>query len=109
MDQKIVFLTILGMAVVTYVPRAAPMLALAARGIPEPVMRWLSYVPVAVLSAMLAPALVLREGSFDFSMDNLFFWAAIPSFALAIKTRSFFGTVALGMGLVAAGRFFLGG
>ncbi|GAB7023369.1 AzlD domain-containing protein [Salidesulfovibrio brasiliensis] len=109
MDQKIVFLTIVGMAVVTYVPRAAPMLALAARGIPEPVMRWLSYVPVAVLSAMLAPALVLREGSFDFGMDNLFLWAAIPAFALAIKTRSFFGTVALGMGLVAAGRYFLGG
>ncbi len=58
---------------------------------------------------MLAPALVLREGSFDFGMDNLFLWAAIPAFALAIKTRSFFGTVALGMGLVAAGRYFLGG
>lgn len=109
MDQKIIFFTIVGMAAVTYVPRALPMLVLASRSIPESVMRWLSYVPVAVLSAMLAPALLLRDGSLDFGFDNLFLWAAVPAFLLAITTRSFFGTVALGMGLVAAGRFLFGG
>ncbi|QJB54996.1 AzlD domain-containing protein [Pseudodesulfovibrio sp. zrk46] len=108
MDEKIVILTIVGMTIVTYIPRVAPMLALASRSLPEPMVRWLSYVPTAVLSAMLFPSLLLKENAFDFSGDNFFLWAAIPAFLLAWKTKSFFGTVALGMGLVAAGRYFLG-
>nr|WP_321258058.1 AzlD domain-containing protein [uncultured Pseudodesulfovibrio sp.] len=106
MDQKIVFLTFLGMLAVTYIPRVLPMLALASRTLPEPVVRWLSYVPVAVLSAMLFPALLLKDMSFNFDPDNYFLWAAIPAFILAWRTRSFFGTVALGMALVAGARYF---
>lgn len=108
MDQKIIFLTFLGMLAVTYVPRMAPLVALASRSLPEPVVRWLSYVPVAVLSAMLFPSLLLKEKQFDFSSDNYFLWAAVPAFLLAWRTKSFFGTVALGMALVALGRYFLG-
>jgi branched-subunit amino acid transport protein len=108
MDQKIVFLTIVGMLAVTYVPRMVPLVALASRTLPEPVVRWLSYVPAAVLSSMLFPALLLRDGHLDLSLDNYFLWAAVPAFLLAWRTKSFFGTVALGMALVAAGRYFLG-
>jgi len=107
-DEKVVLLTIVGMTLVTYIPRVAPVLALASRTLPAPVVRWLSFVPTAVLSAMLFPSLLLKESSFDFSMENYFLWAAVPAFLLAWRTKSFFGTVALGMGLVAAGRFFIG-
>ncbi|MBC15516.1 MAG: branched-chain amino acid ABC transporter [Desulfovibrio sp.] len=108
MEEQIVLLTIVGMTLVTYIPRFVPVLALASRTLPEPLIRWLSYVPTAVLSAMLVPSLLLKDASFDFSMENYFLWAAIPAFILAWRTKSFFGTVALGMGLVAAGRYFLG-
>jgi branched-subunit amino acid transport protein len=107
-DEKTVFLTIVGMTLATYVPRVAPALTLASRSLPDPVVRWLSYVPTAVLSAMLFPALLLRDSTFDLSLENLFLWASVPAFALAWKTRSFFGTVALGMAVVAAGRLFQG-
>jgi len=106
MDEQTVILTIVGMTLVTYIPRVAPVLALASRSLPEPLVRWLSFVPTAVLSAMLFPSLLLRDGSFDLSPQNFFLWAAIPAFILAVKTKSFFGTVALGMALVAAGRYF---
>ncbi|SOB59932.1 Branched-chain amino acid transport [Pseudodesulfovibrio profundus] len=108
MEEQIVLLTIVGMTLVTYIPRFVPVLALASRTLPEPLIRWLSYVPTAVLSAMLVPSLLLKDTSFDFSVENYFLWAAIPAFILAWRTKSFFGTVALGMGLVAAGRYFLG-
>lgn len=108
MDQEIVFLTIVGMLAVTYVPRMVPLVALASRTLPEPVIRWLSYVPSAVLASMLFPALLLKDGQFDVTLSNHFLWAAIPAFLLAWRTRSFFGTVALGMALVAAGRYFFG-
>jgi branched-subunit amino acid transport protein len=106
MDQAIVFMTIAGMCAVTYVPRALPMLALASRSMPAIVIRWLSFIPTAVLSALLLPSLVLQEGAVSVS-HNEFFWAAIPAFVLAVLTRSFFGTVALGMAVVAGTRFFL--
>ncbi|WP_272700370.1 AzlD domain-containing protein [Desulfovibrio sp. Fe33] len=108
MDQKTVFITIVGMLAVTYIPRMVPLVVLASRTLPGPVVRWLSYVPAAVLSSMLFPALLLRNGNLDVSFDNYFLWAAVPAFLLAWRTRSFFGTVALGMALVAAGRWFLG-
>lgn len=108
MDEKMIFLTIAGMTLVTYIPRVVPVLALASRTLPKSVICWLSYVPTAVLSAMLFPALLLKDAAFDFTPSNFFLWASIPAFLLAWKTKSFFGTVALGMGLVAAGRFFLG-
>ena len=108
MDQKVVFLTIIGMLAVTYVPRMVPLVALASRTLPESVVRWLSFVPAAVLASMLFPALLLKDGHFNFAPDNYFLWAAIPAFLLAWRTKSFFGTVALGMVLVAAGRYFVG-
>ena len=108
MDQEIIFLTIVGMLAVTYVPRMVPLVALASRTLPDPVVRWLSYVPAAVLSSMLFPALLLKDGRFSFAPDNYFLWAAIPAFILAWRSKSFFGTVALGMALVAVGRHFFG-
>jgi len=65
---------------------------------------WLRFVPVAVLSAMLLPSLVVNDGSLDFSGSNLFFWAAIPTFLVAWKTRSLFGSVTVGMAVVAIAR-----
>lgn len=108
MDQKIVFLTILGMALVTYLPRVLPVWLLASRPLPQPVIIWLRYVPAAVLSAMLFPSLLIQEGQLNISLDNLYLLAAIPTLLVAWKTRSLFGAVVVGMLVVAAGRRFFG-
>ena len=62
MDQQRVFLTILGMAVVTYLPRLMPTWFLSSRSLPHWLVVWLRFVPVAVLSAMLFPS-VLTDGA----------------------------------------------
>lgn len=105
MDQKIVFLTIAGMLAVTYLPRAIPVVALASRSLPEAVVRWLSYVPAAVLAAMLGPELLLANGRIDLSTDNVFLLASIPSLLVARLTNSFFGAVFTGIGCVALLRY----
>ena len=107
MDQQTIFLTILGMMAVTYAPRALPVLALARRPLPETVIRWLGFIPVAVLSAMLVPSLVMTERGLDFSAENIFLWAALPTFAVCWRTGSFVGAVVTGMGCVALGRYLL--
>ena len=108
MDQKTILLTIIGMAVVTYLPRLLPMWALSSRQLPSQLVAWLQHVPVAVLSAMLVPALLLQADQIDLGFDNIFFWASLPTLAVAIKTRSLFATVVVGAATVALARLFLG-
>jgi branched-subunit amino acid transport protein len=107
MDQKAVLLTIVGMSVVTYLPRLLPAWFLSSRPLPALVAAWLRYVPVAVLAAMLLPAITVHAGHVDFGSNNLFFWVAVPTFVLAWKKRSLFGPVLLGMALIAAARALL--
>ena len=104
-------LLILGMALVTYIPRVLPLLLLSSRDLNPTLMRWLEMIPPAVLAALLTPALFLQTGADEervlfLSLDNVFLLAAIPTFVAGWLTRSFFGTVALGMAAVAALRYF---
>jgi branched-subunit amino acid transport protein len=104
MDQKAVFLTILGMALVTYIPRLLPVWVLSSKSLPPLVVKWLRYVPVTVLAAMLFPSLLVQEGQVDVGLDNLFLWAAVPTFLIAWRKRSLFGAVIVGMVVVALAR-----
>ncbi len=105
MDQGVVFLIITGMMLVTYLPRLLPAWALSSRRLPLPVERWLKHVPPAVLAALLGPALLSPEGTLSFNPANAFLWAGIASFFVAWRFKSFFGAIAVGMGLVALARF----
>jgi branched-subunit amino acid transport protein len=108
MEQTTIFITILGMSVVTFLPRLFPVLLLSSKRLPPLVVAWLRFVPVAVLAAMLLPSLVVNDAELDFSSNNLFLWAAIPTFLVAWKTRSLFGSVIVGMIVVALARYFGG-
>ena len=55
-----IWLTILGMALVTYATRAITMLALRGEVAPW-LRRWLGYVPVAVFTALIVKPLLTRE------------------------------------------------
>jgi branched-subunit amino acid transport protein len=109
MDQKAIFLTILGMAVVTAGPRILPVWLLAEQDLPPVIERWLKFVPVTVLSALLLPSLLMPEGAIDLSFSNLYLWAAVPTLLVGLKTRSLFGAVISGMLIVALARLILGG
>jgi branched-subunit amino acid transport protein len=108
MDQKVIFLTIIGMALVTYIPRLVPVYFLSSRSLPPLAVAWLRYVPVAVLAAMLFPSLLVQEGQVVLGPGNIFLWAALPTLLVAVKTRSLFGSVVVGMILVAAARYVFG-
>lgn len=106
MSQSAIFLTIVGMAVVTYLPRLIPALFFASRPMPEYLRRFLSMVPPAVLGALLTQSVLLEGGRPRMHADNLFFWAALLTGFLAWRFKGFFGPVLAGMGLTALVRFF---
>lgn len=105
MDQTIIFWTMVGMAIVTYLPRLLPTLFLSGRTLRPVIAAWLRLIPPAVLAAMLVPSLLVREERLAVSPDNLFLLAALAAFAVAWKWRSLSATVLVGMGLVALGRY----
>jgi branched-subunit amino acid transport protein len=87
---------ILGMAMVTFLPRFLPMAFLARMAIPEKVKRGLDYIPVAILSAIVFPIL-FSTGKGKVGIEPHLFLAAIPVFVLAYNVKSLWGSVILGM------------
>ncbi len=93
-------LVILGMAVVTYVPRFLPMYILTRLEIPKLVTDWLSYVPVAVLAALIVPGVLTEQRQVFISPANSYLVAAIPVFLVAWRTKNMLLTVTVGMAIV---------
>lgn len=109
MDQQTIFLTIIGMMAVTYIPRLLPTWLVSSWNLPSWVVAWLRHVPVAVLAAMLFPSILIRSEQFALTSDNLFLLAAFPTLLVAWKSRSLFGSVITGIILVALARLLLAG
>ena len=85
------------MAVVTFVPRYLPF-ALAGRvKLPATLERGLDFVPVAVLTAIIAQTTLIRGGEFDLTIGNLHAIAAAAAFVAALVTRHLFLTIAVGL------------
>ena len=97
MDQKIAF--IVAMMGATYPVRLLPLLALSGRKLPDAVVRWLSFVPVAVFSAMVFPGLILRDGTVAASGSNPHLWAGAAVFVAALAWRNLSKAVAVGIGV----------
>ena len=87
----------LGMGIVTYLPRALPLIYLAHKQLPNWLVDWLGLIPVAVLSALLAPSLFIDTTARSLQLGKPELLVAIPTLLFAIKTRSLGGTVFLGM------------
>ena len=80
---------VLACALVTAVPRVLPLVALSRVQLPRWALDWLRYVPVAVLSALLAIELL--------SAGRAGLPAIAVAFAVAFMTRSLFGTAVAGV------------
>lgn len=75
--------------------------------LPETVQRTLRFVPAAVLSAIIAPELLLHSGSLDLSLGNTRLIAGILSVLLAWWTKNTLLTILVGMGLLLATQLLL--
>jgi len=90
-------LLILGMGLVTYIPRWIPLISLTRRKLPDIFVEWLDLIPAAILSAILLPALLTtgEPRHLDFLQPGLL--VAVPTFIFALITKSLGGTVVVGM------------
>ncbi len=94
-----VLFIILGMGVVTYLPRWLPLLILSRRPLPPWLVEWLDFIPAAILSALILPTILTTGETRHIELFQPAFWVTIPTLIFAIKTRSLAGTVVTGMAL----------
>jgi len=66
---------------------------------PEFVTRALRFVPVAVLTAIFIPEILLRDGSIAIWPINPRFFAGFAAILVAWKTRSALWAISLGLGI----------
>ncbi len=62
-------------------------------------IRWLPFVPIAALTALTVPELLLVAGQFDIGVGNSRFWAGLFAIAIAARWRNTLLTI--GSGFVA--------
>ena len=105
MVEKIAF--IVAMMLATYPVRLAPLLTLSERTLPDTLVRWLRYVPVAVFSAMIFPSILMRDGTLAATPGNPGIWAGMATLLVAIATRNLSKSVLAGILVALAGEVFI--
>ena len=96
MSLKLYLLCILGMGLVTYIPRWLPLIWLSGRDLNPRFVRWLQFVPACILSALVLPGLLIDPAG-NFSLSRPEFLVAVPTLIFGVLTRSLGGTVIVGM------------
>ncbi len=90
-------LLILGMTVITFSIRFV-MFAFAGKlSFPNWLASSLKFVPPAVLTAIIVPAVIMPNGLIDMSFANSYLIAGIFAFVIALTTKNLLKTIGLGM------------
>ncbi|WP_145050015.1 AzlD domain-containing protein [Paenibacillus xylanexedens] len=103
-----VFWIIMGSALLTFIPRVLPLMLFSKIQIPMWLLRWLEYVPVAVMAALIGQELFMSGNKLVPITQNPALWAALPTLIIAIWTRSLLGTVLVGIVAMMILRYWMG-
>ncbi len=97
METSKYLILVIGMGIVSFIPRWVPIFFLSKRQLPPLLIEWLELIPVAILSALLVPALVTKGDPKVFNPFSIEMIVAIPTFIFAWFTKSLAGTLVVGM------------
>lgn len=97
MSQGVLWLMIIVIGLLTFGIRLSFLVLLEKASIPTLLRQALRFVPVAVLSALIAPALFLPQGTLDLSPWNSRLIAGLLAILIAWRTKNVFLTIASGM------------
>lgn len=90
-------LLVAGMFVVTFGVRY-PVLALVSKvTLPRAVLDALKFIPPAVLTAIIAPAVLQPQGQLHVSFDNAYLIAAVVAALISWRTKNLLLTIVVGM------------
>ncbi|MCQ4289017.1 AzlD domain-containing protein [Pseudomonas stutzeri] len=91
-----IWLLILGMLAITFVIRYS-FFAWPDLRFPRLVEQGLHYVPVAVLTAIVVPAMLMPEGEWALAWDNAYLLAGLLAILIAAISRNLLATIGGGL------------
>lgn len=96
------------MAIVTYLTRAPLMVLVGRVKLPARLEDYLKYMPVAILTALVAPGLVVEDQQLNLAWHNPYLPAALVAGLLAWRTKNVFWAMISGVGTVIVWRVLMG-
>lgn len=97
MTQEELFL-IIGMMLVTFLVRYLILALVGKVKLPERVLTGLRFVPVAVLAAIIAPELLIRDGNSALTLANAYLVGGVIALIVAWRWGNLLLTIVAGMG-----------
>jgi branched-subunit amino acid transport protein len=88
---------IVGMTLVTFLPRYGVMALLGKVELPKPVFNALRFVPPAVLSAIILPEMLLKDGQPYLAPQNSYLAAGLIAGLVAWRSKNLLLTIIIGM------------
>lgn len=101
-----IFLAILLAGLVTFIPKVLPFIFVKYRGLPPLVMRFLKYLPVSIIFALILSGLFQEENGRVVSVKWLDLIALFPTSYIAFRYKNLLATVLFGVVCLALLRFF---
>ncbi|MGP7818342.1 AzlD domain-containing protein [Niallia sp. 01092] len=89
-------LLLLGCMLVTIIPRVLPFILVRNFSIPKPVEKWLSFIPVCIFTGLIVESLLIKDKA-GLQLNWTVLLAVVPTFIVAIKTKSLLTTVLCGV------------
>lgn len=86
-----------GMTLVTFGVRYPVLLLVSRTTLPRGVLGALKFIPTAVLTAIVVPAVVMPAGEVTLSLGNAYLAAGVISAFIAWRTRNLLLTIVAGM------------
>lgn len=97
-------LLFLGCALVTALPRVLPFIVIRRIRLPAPVIKWLAYIPVCIMTALIVSSLFIRSGG-RVLIDWQAAVAVLPALIVSILTKNLLYAVIAGVAVMALLRF----
>ena len=107
MEAEIIGL-IIGIAALTFFTRFAFAVILRKTKIFEKWGKLMIYVPIAVFTTIIVPALLAPKEELEFSIQNEYLIAGIVALLIAYKTKNLVGTVIIGISIILVLRVLFG-
>ncbi|MBM0064478.1 AzlD domain-containing protein [Alkalicoccobacillus gibsonii] len=101
------FWILIGSAIFTLLPRVLPFVFVRQFQLPDPFLRWLTYIPVCILTALVMDELLLDSEFGAIHINASAIMAIIPTLIVALTTKSLSLTVLTGVVAMAVIRLFI--
>ena len=89
---------------VSVAAKILPITFLNANNLPPFLRRWLDFVPVAVMAALVGSDIFFYDGRLNLSVTNLYLMVSVPTLLCAWLTKNYFLTIAFGLALIIVAR-----